>query len=114
MTKKQRVRFTIDDDTFVTGKPGIGRMENGFRLRSAQFRLADGSIVYGAVDLCERDSGEHYGTYIVTDQLTVTSQGDDDFCEQLNRTSDQVFPYRYRYYDFLPQDHHVGDDGWSQ
>ena len=81
-------------------------------LRTAKLRLADGTEHDGIVQICETDSGEHYGTGIWVDD-GVTWQDDADFLERLGRTKEQVFPYKYNYFGYVPCDHHVRDDGWS-
>tara|TARA_R110000751_G_scaffold284635_1_gene388615 strand:- start:48 stop:440 length:393 start_codon:yes stop_codon:yes gene_type:complete len=105
--------YQIDDDVFTTGIERRGTEENGFVVHSAEFRLNDGSHVYGAVLISERDSGEHYGTYVINRDGEIAEQGRDDFAEMLGRDLTDIFPYTYRYYGYVAGDHHVGDDGWS-
>ena len=105
--------YQIDDDVFTTGIERRGTEENGFVVHSAEFRLNDGSHVYGAVLISERDSGEHYGTYLINRDGEIAEQGQDDFAQLLGRDLTDIFPYAYRYYGYVAGDHHVGDDGWS-
>ena len=115
--------YQIDDDVFTTGIERRGTEENGFVVHSAEFRLNDGSHVYGAVLISERDSGEHYGTYVINRDGEIAEQVGrpgrpwrserDDFAEMLGRDITDIYPYTYRYYGYVAGDHHVGDDGWS-
>lgn len=84
--------------------------------RTAEIELADGSKHIGMVEICDSDSGEHYGTGIyLPEQNYMAFQDDADFLERLGKTKEQVFPYRYRYHGWenAAHDIHIGKDGWS-
>lgn len=87
--------------------------KNGWSSRTAKIKLADGSVHDGMVVLCDQDSGEHYGTGIyLTETNDMTFQDDPDFLDKLGRTSEQVFPYKYKYHGSF-NDIHVDAHGWS-
>lgn len=120
-TKGYSYRIEISEDEghdFVTGQSGFLRWkEEGtdWSIRSAEFKLADGSRAYGAVLLCDGDSGEHYGSFIISPAGDIAEQGTSEFFDLLGRTEDEVVPYKYRYFDPLERDHHVDEDtGWSE
>ena len=77
-------------------------------------KLANGVYAYALLDFCESDSNEHYGTGIFLPGGDIAWQGDDDFFKKLGLTSEEVFPYKYKYYHCVEGDHHVGEDGWTR
>jgi hypothetical protein len=105
-----------DEDHTVV--PFTHHYDDGCSLRSAEFMLADGSLISGVVEISHEDGGEHCGTALVDPATnTLTNQQDPDFLSRLNRTQQQVFPYRYRYNEWqtAPRDHHIDDvTGWSK
>ena len=56
----------------------------------------------------------HWGTMIFTERGPAFS-GDDNFLDVLNKTKEEVYPYKYKYDRKLvsENDIHVGEDGWS-
>ncbi len=94
-----------------------------FTRRKGIVRFADGTEHKAILDFCESDSNEHYGTSILIAENpecfedgegSFTDQGDADFCKRLGKTSEQVFPYTYKYEGPRCEDHHIGEDGWSR
>jgi len=82
-------------------------------------RFANGQEAYAILEIDESSSGEHCGTGIfISDDVypcDMTWQGDKDFCQRLGLTKDEVFPYTYKPTGKVRcENHHVGDDGWSQ
>jgi len=63
---------------------------------NTDFTFADGSTHSGIGIFDEFSSGEHCGTMIFTDNDLV-EQGSKGFCAALGKTSEQVFPYTYKY-----------------
>ena len=87
---------------------------DGFSIRTAKIKFADGTTHSGFVTICDMDSGELYGAAIyLADTNDITEQSDDDFLAKLGRSDEEVFPYRYKYHGTIACDHHVGADGWS-
>ena len=71
----------------------------------------------GVVEICDQDSGEHWGSgFIVADPLTIVFQDDKNFAKMLGKKESEIYPYRYRYTGWQEAqgtDHHIGADGWS-
>ena len=101
-------------DLFVAGKPAKVEVGGGFVIVTGTVKFADGSLHNCLLEICEQDSGEHYGTGVWTVGGKVTWQDDNDFLASLGKTSEQVYPYKYCYWERIPGDHHVGADGWSR
>lgn len=108
--------FQLDDDRIETFHPqGHRRVEigDGEVLVNADVRLADGTVVPAVLLIDELSSGEHCGTYVLLED-GIAYQGSEDFLTKLNRTQEQVFPYRYRLRAPVHcSNHHIGPDGWS-
>lgn len=81
--------------------------------RAAEFIFADGSHHLGYVLICDRNSGEHYGTMILHNGKGIF-QEQKQFATCLGKTKEQIFPYKYRYAGRIKNDHHVDQEtGWS-
>jgi|FLOH01.1.fsa_nt_gi hypothetical protein len=88
--------------------------DSGDFLVNADLKAADGTMFDAVLVIDIFSSGEHCGTYILLPDKIV-KQGEPGFLEQIGKTSEEFFPYKYKYRAVLPcQDHHVGDDGWSR
>ena len=77
-------------------------------------RFADNSEAYCLLKISELDSGELYsvGVFLPNGEIVFSRQ--QDFVSSLQKTREQVFPFRYKY--TVPincDDVHVGADGWS-
>lgn len=98
-------------------KPKIVKLGDGFSMRTATIRLADGSEHPGAVELCDQDGGELYNAIIYlpeANDIADQNDGAEAFCAKLGRDRKQVFPYRYKYHGIeTAYDHHRGADGWA-
>lgn len=95
---------------FEVGKPAEYHFD-GWCMTSGEIRLANGKRFWAILGICEQDSGEHWETYVpYRGQLKEQSEG---FAGFLAPTTEDVFPYRYRYDATIERDHHVGRDGWS-
>ena len=99
-----------DGDSVYTGRKGV-------------LKCADGTEFKCLLFFCETDSNEHYSTGVLVaedpecfadDVTSITWQEDADFCKRLGKTSEQVFPYKYKYEGPRCDDHHIGEDGWSR
>ncbi len=107
---------------FVAGSPGKFDVGGGYLMMSGELQLANGQTAYAVLEISTQDGGEHCGTGIMLPAYngrpqTIVFQSDKNFLSQLKRfgiTKDDIFPYKYRYYDRLDRDHHVGEDGWSR
>ena len=86
--------------------------QDGWCLTSGEILLANGQRFWAIIELCARDSGEHWGTY-VPHQGKFKEQSD-GFLDFLAGSTKDIFPYRYHYDAPLLSDHHVGADGWSR
>jgi hypothetical protein len=98
---------------FTEGRSKCVDHGDGFITVTGKVKIADGTKYDAIIDICAEDSGENYGVMLwVNGELT--HQQDSNFLTTLNKTADQVFPYRYNYRPhYINHDHHVGDDGWS-
>jgi hypothetical protein len=78
-------------------------------------RLADGTEAFCLLEIDESSSGEHCGTGVFLPDGGFVWQDEDGFAAAMGKTSDQIFPYHYKYTGTVKalSDHHVGDDGWS-
>ena len=104
-----RKRYLVSEE-YKTVNGAIGEV-----MTNAEIRLADGTMVWGLLSIDETSSCEHWGTGIFTPSGQITFQDDPDFLTKLGKTSEQVFPYQYRYSAMLKaSDHHIGEDGWSR
>jgi hypothetical protein len=116
-TKKRIYQLKYPKTTVFLGGGGKQRRsmgEEGFFVFSSDIRLADGTEYDGFVELDETSSGEHWGTGIILADGKLVWQDAPDFLEQLGKTKEEVFPYRYRpRVEPRCYDHHRGDDGWS-
>ena len=107
-----KCRYLIDKSEHNSFRFGE---DHGFVAVNATIKFANGSKHYGIVLLDEESSGEHCGTLVFKKGGGLVQQGDEDFCTALGLTSDQVFPYKYKYATAIHcNDHHVGEDGWSR
>jgi hypothetical protein len=93
---------------FVVGEPRWYR-HGGWCWSSGEIRLANGQRFWAIHEICERDAGEHWGT-IVPYRGEVRDQ-EEGFVGFLAERQQDVFPFRYRYDAYIPNDHHVGRDG---
>ena len=78
-------------------------------------RFNDGTEAYAVLVLDESSSGEHSGTGIFLPCGDFAWQNDDDFLKQIGKRKSEVYPYNYKYTGTVrTNDHHIGEDGWSQ
>ena len=93
------------------------RTEPGWSCRTAEFKLADGTLMTGFVDLCDQDGGEHYGSvFYLPWSNTIVEQTDTKFAAKMGKSKEEIFPYSYRYngWQIDCRDHHIDKDtGWS-
>jgi len=103
---------------FTLGVPGVVEIEGEYgpwSLRTMKVKMADGSTHEAIGEFSDVDSGEHGGTGLLSrDGREFVWQGDPGFLEALGKTSEEVFPYRYKPYIPCSRDHHIGEDGWSR
>ena len=123
--KKKTFRLFIDDKKkkfFVFGQGHRAKIfrnpdgEHGWSLRTADFKLADGTELKGFVSLCDMDSGEHYGSgFYLPESNDIVEQDDEKFIEKMGKTKEQIYPYSYRYHGWEEGfDHHINEEtGWS-
>jgi len=98
---------------FEAGKPKRHGYAEGFIMVTGEVQLADGSRYWALLEICEEDSGEHYGTGIVTPG-GLAFQDEENFLQELGKTREEVFPYKYRSLVQIPGDIHVDPvTGWS-
>jgi len=96
-----------------------GVVNSMWSTRSGFLRLPSGQEIEAVLELCDTDSGEHWGTAVWTPDGLVWQDNAERFvaevCQQIGLESDKrhVFPYSYKYHGELVRDHHVGPDGWS-
>ena len=93
------------------------RTEPGWSCRTAEFKLADGTLMTGFVDLCDQDGCEHYGTaFYLPWSNTIVEQDDKFLALKMRKVQKDIFPYKYRYngWQIDCRDHHIDKDtGWS-
>ena len=120
--EKIRVRVQVTKSKSVTLEQGVPMAheyvdETGCKwsIRSGKVKLADGTEHDAVIQLCDQDSGEHWGTgvWVAGCPRGIVWQDDHDFLTVLGKTTKQVFPYRYKYHGVIANDHHVSADGWS-
>jgi len=85
----------------------------GELMVNADVRLADGTTIDAVLVIDALSSGEHCGTYFLTNDAIVW-QGDVGFLKAIGKTKEQVFPYKYRPRVAIPGDIHTDTDGWSR
>lgn len=85
---------------------------NGWCWTSGEIQTADGQRYWAVIEICEQDSGEHWGT-VVPHRGTLRTQ-DEGFVGFLARRKSDIFPYGYRYDAPIENDWHVGHDGWNR
>jgi len=93
-----------------------------FTMRKGVLKCADGTELKCFLTFCETDSNEHYGTGVLIakdpesfdQEADLAWQDEPGFSKKLGKTSEQVFPYKYKYAGPRCDDHHIGEDGWSR
>lgn len=113
-----QLKVQLGEKRFITlgykSRRKIVTMDKGFQYRSAEFVLADGSKWTGIVGISPADGGELCdGMIYLPDENTIAdfSKAED----MLGKTKDEVFPIKYRYYNWRDNyDHHIDQrTGWS-
>ena len=62
---------------------------------NGEVRFADGTKAWCILEIDESSSGEHCGTGVFVSD-GIAWQDEDNFCERLGKTREQVFPYKYK------------------
>jgi hypothetical protein len=115
---KMKVTFNISGKKVDFKSDGDKRHDlgDGWSLVQADVVLADGTECDAILQICEKDAGEHWDTYIFSASGLV-KQGENNFLTAMHKTQDEVFPYKYKYRTQLlncVEDFHVNEDGWSR
>jgi hypothetical protein len=110
ITKGKRIRpFTDSQKIFTMGKRGRYCFDRNdlFYWHSGEVTLANGDKYHALLCICQGDSGEHYGTLLYDGKRLIDQE--DGFTEQMSLKKEEVFPYKYDYYDKgdFPEDFHV-------
>jgi hypothetical protein len=123
---KVTIDFGAKKATFIAGgkkrhliekyRDSMAHGSVGYVMVNGIVRFADGTEAYALLEFDETSSGEHWGTGVFLPDGRVVFQDEEGFVAALNKTKDQVFPYKYKYIGAMKalSDHHVGDDGWSR
>jgi hypothetical protein len=90
------------------------KLGDGIVMVNADVILADGTHFFAVLEIDEESSGELCGTHLLLPQA-IASQGEEDFLSLLGKTTDQIFPYKYKLRTSLHcVNIHTGEDGWSR
>ena len=88
-------------------------IDDGFFMQTATVRFADGSEHRALLEICERDSGEHWGTAVFYDGGLAAQDDHPEMHIKLGLERRCVYPYKYKLDFPVSGDCHVGADGWS-
>jgi hypothetical protein len=112
-----RKRYLMEEYDFSISAGG----SIGYVMANGIIEAADGSKHHALLEIDESSSGElcGCGIFIPTEgpgDVDIVFQDEPGFLEKIGKTSDQFFPYKYKYCDAVKVlgDHHLEASGWSR
>tara|TARA_R110002110_G_scaffold364431_1_gene574267 strand:- start:212 stop:628 length:417 start_codon:yes stop_codon:yes gene_type:complete len=112
-----RKRYLMEEYDFSISAGG----SIGYVMANGIIEAADGSKHHALLEIDESSSGELCGCGIFIPSapglsVKVAFQDEPGFLEKIGKTSDQFFPYKYKYCNAVKvlRDHHLEASGWSR
>src|SRR3989339_1933809 len=107
--KKRSIYYYIDDNNTQIKPVRVSdsiKENSGYFLIAGEIKINDGTKYPALLGISSDDSGEMYEAYFYIDNKLI-NQNESNFFEQINKTKNQIFPYKYHLNVNVDGDKHI-------